>query len=251
MNADLTGTVRMMGETDSTIRVEIHLEDEELRLVSRHGELGRWPLSDIGVAAKLDGFHLRIEGEELIVATNDDARFALALGIRSTMSPRLNRLLASARDNGLDAGDALAPSQPVPRSSYNSESAPLPPDQVVPVAIGLFGAAVGQVLAGVIVLASSSTVRVLGIIPAWLAWIVAAVTVAAGAFGLLNHVQNARKVVLAGAIVGLVTLAASLIGVGQPSFSWISDGLLFGGIGAILSGLLLGVDALNRGVGTT
>ncbi|HSL25776.1 MAG TPA: hypothetical protein VLA54_05775, partial [Acidimicrobiia bacterium] len=60
MNADLTGTVRMAGEAESAIRVEIRLEDEELRLVSRYGELGRWPLADIGVAAKLDGFHLRI-----------------------------------------------------------------------------------------------------------------------------------------------------------------------------------------------
>ena len=45
VNTDLTGTVRMMGEAESAIRVEIHLEDEELRLVSAHGELGRWPLS--------------------------------------------------------------------------------------------------------------------------------------------------------------------------------------------------------------
>jgi len=112
VNTDLTGTVRMMGEADSAIRVEIHLEDEELRLVSAHGELGRWPLSDIGVAAKLDGFHLRIEGEELVISTNDDARFAIALGIRSSSSPRLNRLLAGARDDGMDIEGRMAPDTP-------------------------------------------------------------------------------------------------------------------------------------------
>ena len=109
LNADLTGTVRMVGEAESAIRVEIHLEDEELRLSSGHGELGRWPLSDIGVAAKLDGFHLRIEGEELILSTNDDARFALALGIRSSSSPRLNRMLAGALDHGVEHDGAPVP----------------------------------------------------------------------------------------------------------------------------------------------
>ena len=112
VNTDLTGTVRMMGEAESAIRVEIHLEDEELRMVSAHGELGRWPLSDIGVAAKLDGFHLRIEGEELVISTNDDARFAIALGIRSSSSPRLNRLLAGARDDGIDSDGRMAPLAP-------------------------------------------------------------------------------------------------------------------------------------------
>ena len=114
MKADLTGTVRILGEAESAIHVEIHLEDEELRLVSGHGELGRWPLSDIGVAAKLDGFHLRIEGEELIISTNDDARFALALGIRSSNSPRLNRMLAGALDHGVEHDGRLAPTPPVP-----------------------------------------------------------------------------------------------------------------------------------------
>lgn len=246
VNTDLTGTIRMMGEAESAIRVEIHLEHEELRLVSAHGELGRWPLSDIGIAAKLDGFHLRIEGEELVVSTNDDARFALALGIRSSSSPRLNRLLAGARDHGVDEG-RMAPAPPPSPIGYGSGSTLAEPEKVTPVAMGLLAAAATQALAGIVGLAGNSTIRIVDLVPAWPAWIVAAVTVAAGALALLNRLRGGRNLVAAGAIVGLVTLAGSLMGVAEPTFSWISDGVAFGGAGTILAGLLLSVDTLNRG----
>ena len=247
LNTDLTGTVRMMGEAESTIHVEIHLEDEELRLVSAHGELGRWPLSDIGVAAKLDGFHLRIEGEELVVSTNDDARFAIALGIRSSSSPRLNRLLAGARDAGIDSEGRMAPLPPTVPAEYAASLTPPAPENVTAVAMGLLAAGAIQALGGVVALASNSNVEIIDLVPAWPAWIVAAVTVASGAFALLNHLRGGRNLVAAGAIIGLVTLAGSLMGVAEPTFSWISDGVVFGGAGTILAGLLLSVDTLNRG----
>jgi hypothetical protein len=247
VNTDLTGTVRMMGEAESAIRVEIHLEDEELRLVSTHGELGRWPLSDIGVAAKLDGFHLRIEGEELVISTNDDARFAIALGIRSSSSPRLNRLLAGARDDGIDTEGRMAPATPIVPVEYAASLAPAPPENVIPVSMGLLAAGAIQALGGVIALASNSALRIVDLLPAWPAWIIAGATVASGAFALLNRLRGGRNLVAAGAIVGLVTLAGSLMGVSEPTFSWISDGVVFGGAGTILAGLLLSVDTLNRG----
>ncbi len=106
-STDLTGTVRMAGEADTGIRVEIHLDDETMRLVSPYGELGRWPLSGMGISARIDGFHIKVEGEELVLSTNDDARFAVAVGLRSANSPRLVRQLAHARDDGLDVGEHL------------------------------------------------------------------------------------------------------------------------------------------------
>ncbi len=247
VNGDLTGTVRMAGEAESTIRVEIHLEHEELRLVSGQGELGRWPLSDVGVAAKLDGFHLRIEGEELVISTNDDARFALALGIRSSTSPRLNRLLAGARDDGVDTAGRIAPNPAASPGGYPPRPTPAEQESIAPVAMGLLGAAAGQFLGGVVGLTSNSTLRIIDMVPAWPVWILAAVTVAVGAFALLNRLRGGRNLVAVGVIVGLITLAGTLMGVTEPSFSWISDGVVFGGAGTILAGLLLSVDMLNRG----
>jgi hypothetical protein len=77
VNTDLTGTVRMAGETQTGIRVEIHLDNETMSLVSPYGELGTWPLSGMGISARVDGFHLKVEGEELVLSTNDDVAFAL------------------------------------------------------------------------------------------------------------------------------------------------------------------------------
>lgn len=245
MNAELSGTVRMAGEAESAIRVEIHLDDEELRLVSRYGELGRWSLQDVGVAAQLDGFHLRIEGEELVLSTNDDARFALALGIRSSTSPRLNRLLASARDSGNDPDGRLTPPMPVPL--------PLDPTPAVasentaPVAMGLLGAAGLQFLAGTVALASGSALKLFGLVPVWPIWIVVAATVAVGAFSLRSRLAHGRLVIGAGVTVGLLALLGSLLAVAATGFSWITDGVVFGGSGTVLAGLLLSVDVLNRG----
>jgi hypothetical protein len=204
-------------------------------------------LSDIGVAAKLDGFHLRIEGEELVISTNDDARFAIALGIRSSSSPRLNRLLAGARDDGIDTEGRMAPATPIVPVEYAASLAPAPPENVIPVAMGLLAAGTIQAFGGVIALASNSTLRIVDLLPAWPAWIIAGVTVASGAFALLNRLRAGRNLVAAGAIIGLVTLAGSLMGVTEPTFSWLSDGVVFGGAGTILAGLLLSVDTLNRG----
>jgi hypothetical protein len=246
VKADLTGTVRILGEAEQAIHVEIHLEDEELRLASGHGELGRWPLTDIGVAAKLDGFHLRIEGEELVISTNDDARFALALGIRSSNSPRLNRMLAGALDHGMETDGRMAPTPPVPLVQPSPRSTPATPESVTPVAVGLFGAAASLALGGILGLASGSSLRIVDSVPAWPVWIAAALAVAAGAMALLNGRRSGRNLVAAGAIIGLVTLAGSLMGLSEPTFSWITDGVAFGGAGTILAGLLLSVETLNR-----
>lgn len=244
MNADLTGTVRMVGESEAGIRVEIHLEDEELRLVSGHGELGRWPLSDIGVAAKLDGFHLRIEGEELIITTSDDARFALALGIRSSNSPRLNRLLANARDAGMDEAGVLAPPAPVPPTpdpEWTSEKS----ESTTSVAMGVLGAGALQFLAGIIPLATGSTSRISSLL-IWPLWIAASLALTIGGFALLSGFRQGRQLVAAGAIIGLVTITGSVLSATQPGFSWIGDGVVLGGAGTLLAGLLLSVDMLNR-----
>ena len=244
MNADLTGTVRIMGEADS-IPVDIYVADEELRLVSQQGELGRWRLSDIGIAAKLDGFHLRVEGEELIVSTSDDAVFGLALGIRSSSSPRLSRLLAGARDKGLEWSEPSVPSPTAPRSdALGLDSSPL--DQLAPVIAGLWASAAAQALAAIIVLASDSPIRLVGF-PAWPAWIAAAVAVGAGALALRNGHPNGRRLVAAGVIVGVLTVAISLGRIGEATFSWITDGIVFGGSGTLLAGLLLAMEGLNRG----
>jgi len=243
-STDLTGTVRMAGESDTGIRVEVHLDDETLSLVSPYGELGRWPLAGLGIAARVDGFHLKVEGEELVLSTNDDARFAIAVGLRSSSSPRLVRQLAHARDGGIDPENRLAPRPPEIRQ-LDSEIGGLAVPNRAPVAIAIMGAGGALFLAAI--QAYGSSLRVLGPLPLWPFWLVASIALGIGSFGLFNQIGPGRRLVAAGALIGLFGLIGSFGSMGAANFSWLGDGVFLGGTGAVLALLLWGVDLLNRG----
>lgn len=80
---DFAGVLRTSTERDSAIEVVIDLTDDRLRLRSGEASLADWSLSDIQVTAQGDGFHIRAEGEEVILDLRQDAEFAVALGLRS------------------------------------------------------------------------------------------------------------------------------------------------------------------------
>jgi hypothetical protein len=80
---DFAGVLRTSTERDSAIEVVIDLTDERLRLRSGDAGLADWSLNDIQVTAQGDGFHIRAEGEEVILDLRQDAEFAVALGLRS------------------------------------------------------------------------------------------------------------------------------------------------------------------------
>lgn len=243
-STDLTGTVRMAGETNTGIRVEVHLDDETMSLVSPYGELGRWPLMGLGIAARVDGFHIKVEGEELVLSTNDDARFAIAVGLRSTSSPRLVRQLAHARDDGFDVDHRLAPRAPEIRH-LDPEPAAQPAPNRVPVAIAIMAAAGALFLAAI--QAYGSSIRVMGSLPLWPFWLLGAIALAVGSFALFNQMTPGRRLVAGGAFIGLLGLIGSLMSMTAPGFSWLGDGVFLGGTGTVLAVLLWGVDLLNRG----
>ena len=86
----------MQGDDDSPLDVVIDLENERMLIRTKSMVLGEWSLNDVGVHSENDGFHLRIEGEQVILRTEDDAGFATEIGLRSA-SPRLRRLMGARR----------------------------------------------------------------------------------------------------------------------------------------------------------
>ncbi len=86
----------MHGDDDSPLDVVIDLENERMLIRTKSAVLGEWSLNDVGVQSANDGFHLRIEGEKVILTTKDDAGFATEIGLRSA-SPRLRRLMGARR----------------------------------------------------------------------------------------------------------------------------------------------------------
>jgi hypothetical protein len=249
---ELTGVVKLPGSNEQSLRVEIHLDREELRLLSMSGELGRWPLHQVGINAQSDGFHLRVEGEELILTTSDDARFALAIGLRSSSSPRLNRQLASVRDlQGTTDVSAVAleesslPAINGHRTDWRALVAPSR-HKFRPMAVGFLIAAGLVFIGGLIPLTSGSQLEMLGAIPVWPVTLIAGVMMAAGAFSIVSEVPGGRTLVGAGTVLGLLTLVGAIAGAGESELGWVNEGILPLGLGATLGGLLLSLDVAHE-----
>ncbi|MDH3260548.1 MAG: hypothetical protein OEM81_09810 [Acidimicrobiia bacterium] len=94
---DFAGVLRTRTERDTAIRVVIDLTDERLRLRSGETEIADWSLDNIRVNAQVDGFHIKAEGEEIILDLTQDAEFAVALGLKSA-PVALARRMSMVRD---------------------------------------------------------------------------------------------------------------------------------------------------------
>ncbi|MDH3500563.1 MAG: hypothetical protein OEM97_10600 [Acidimicrobiia bacterium] len=92
--------LRMPTEVDeSALQVVVDLTDDMLALSAVAGELGRWPREDVSVVALPDGFHLRADGEEVILSVTEDAAFAVALGLTNA-PPVLRRRMSELMRQG-------------------------------------------------------------------------------------------------------------------------------------------------------
>jgi hypothetical protein len=93
--------LRLSGTDDAPISVVIDLTDERIAMTAGDIEVGDWARDQVRVSAMPDGFHVRAEGEELILDVTDDAQFALDLGLRNAppiLRRRMSALLRSDAD---------------------------------------------------------------------------------------------------------------------------------------------------------
>lgn len=78
------GLLRLAGEYSPPIRVTIDLTDDGvMRIGTEEIEIGTWPIEALAIKAQDDGFHVLSEGEELVITTDNDPSFAVAIGIRN------------------------------------------------------------------------------------------------------------------------------------------------------------------------
>jgi hypothetical protein len=93
--------LRLKGTDDSPIHVLIDLTDDRFTMRSAEIEVASWARDEIRVAPQVDGFHIRAEGEEIILDVTEDARFALDLGLRNApplLRRRMSALLRASED---------------------------------------------------------------------------------------------------------------------------------------------------------
>ena len=92
--SEFSGILRMPTEPDDPgLPVTIEVTDTELAIAADVGELGRWLKDSVIIVAQDDAFHVRAEGEEVLLNVQEDAWFAVAVGL-TTGPPDLRRRMS-------------------------------------------------------------------------------------------------------------------------------------------------------------
>jgi hypothetical protein len=92
------GSLKIPGDDGPPLAIVIDLTGDRFRVHAGDSEIGNWAKSEIRVNALPDGFHLRAEGEEVLLDVSDDAQFAVDLGLR-TAPPHLRRRMSALMRN--------------------------------------------------------------------------------------------------------------------------------------------------------
>mgnify|MGYP001179507858 FL=1 len=249
INTRMTGTVRMAGDDAGGVTVRIHLEDETLTLLAAGGaEIGTWPLSEVEVSPQPDGFHLRIEGEEVILTTDDDVRFALALGV-ATPASRLARVMARLREEA--PAESVEVDELEDVKAIEDVGAPLPPRKESRSGTGLrylgplvVAAATIGFLTSVLAMVRGSAISFPGDIPAWPAMMASSFVLAGGGIAAFQSQTRGRFAIGLGTALGLVVIlltAGRIVDVGL-----VGEALLAFTVAIVTCGVLLAVDTAGR-----
>ena len=73
--------LRLLGQTGFPLGVEVDLNGERMRVTAGDNVLADWLLDDITISAHADGFHVKAEGEEVVLNVTDQASFAAIVGL--------------------------------------------------------------------------------------------------------------------------------------------------------------------------
>jgi hypothetical protein len=82
------------GETEAPTRVLLDLTDDRLTMTIVEEEVAAWAREGMRISALPDGFHIRADGEAVVLDVEDDAHFALDLGLRNA-HPTLRRKMSA------------------------------------------------------------------------------------------------------------------------------------------------------------
>ncbi|MDX1469274.1 MAG: hypothetical protein R3258_08025 [Acidimicrobiia bacterium] len=103
-----TARLYLPDQTKLPLNVQVDVTDELLVLKSGDQEVADWPIESLAVVKRSDGFHITVDGEEMLLDVGDPGRFALEMGVfeedlrgsngssASSMSPKA-RAVANAR----------------------------------------------------------------------------------------------------------------------------------------------------------
>lgn len=86
--------LQIEGDDTQPLPVLVDLTDNKLTMTIGSQEVAAWNRDQMRIAAMPDGFHIRAEGEAIILDVSDDAKFALELGLKNA-HPALRRRMSA------------------------------------------------------------------------------------------------------------------------------------------------------------
>lgn len=98
-SSSFDATLYIDGNKEAPIAVEVDLTDDNIVLRIGEERVADWSRDHTRVTALSDGFHLRAEGERVVLDVTEDARFALELGLRNAHPALRRRMAAMMRDS--------------------------------------------------------------------------------------------------------------------------------------------------------
>jgi len=81
--------LRLPGQAKLPLGVVVDISHERITLTSGDRKVAGWLIEDVDIASRSDGFHIRVDNEELVLNVTDPAKFAIELGIAEKRSKQL------------------------------------------------------------------------------------------------------------------------------------------------------------------
>ena len=73
--------MRLSANPFDLVGADIEVSEGNLALIVSDHEIGEWPLDKVAIDAEVDGFHMKVDGEEFVFTTKEGDAFAAAVGI--------------------------------------------------------------------------------------------------------------------------------------------------------------------------
>jgi hypothetical protein len=77
--AQFEGSLRIIGDPGPPVDASVTVTDGRLTMISGDVEIGNWDMDELSILHRLDGYHIEVEGEELVMAFADSSGFAQAI----------------------------------------------------------------------------------------------------------------------------------------------------------------------------
>lgn len=91
--------LQIEGEDSQPLPVIVDLTGDRLTMSINDQEVAAWAKEEMRIQALPDGFHIRAEGEAVVLDVTDDAQFAVELGLRNAHPVLRRKMSALMRDD--------------------------------------------------------------------------------------------------------------------------------------------------------